>query len=231
MARKRPAATELTPNIRFGATNLLPRCQTAWTRLFEALYELEVSVEFVPEVRWTAEKGRVTITPVASQDYDETDLWTTPPVISFQIDDLPDHPTKRSGDKDDSAKKFQADFTKWLSLSIVESFELEPVDVEYSWFNQAEDSFSFSLEIAGSKSKPKVLWSNTRKVARPKRRQTKPRPKRKDYATGGWRRFYFDDGSKRVFWFIQCKGFSSNVSRCDGPPAMQRWMTRLTRGG
>ena len=213
--RKRPAAAELTPNIKFGATNLLPRCQTVWTRLFETLYDLEVIAEFVPEVRWTADvkNGRVTIAPVPSKDYDETDLWASPPTFSFQVDDLPARSKKRSGDKVASDGKLQAEFTKWLARGVVEAFELEPVGVEYSWFNQAEHPFSVSLEIVDGKSKPKVLWSNTRQVARPKRRQVKPRPKRKDYSVGGWRRFYFDDGSKRVFWFIQCKGSTQTIAQ------------------
>ena len=205
MGRKRTksAVYKLAPNVRYLATNLLSRCETVWLKLFESLYKLELTAEYVPEIVWSLDvkTGRVLVALTAAPDYEETDLWETAPAVEFQID---------------LAEPAPAKLKPWLQSNIVTAFESEAVSIEYSYFDDG-NPFSILLKL-GTASKSLCIWSNVRKVAKPKpfkpsNSKRRNPSKQVDYGNESWRRFYFDDGTKRQYWYVRCQGRMQSIAQ------------------
>jgi len=210
----RGKSISLTPNLRFGGPQAMARCKNAWKQLFELLYEHQITAEFVSEFQWRvdADNALVQLTPLRADDFVDSDLWTKQPMFEFAIDDFLPEAKKLKGPKNAPARvKRNRQFRDWIADAVVESFQSEPIQIEYSWFNEDDHPFSMSIMLTADKKtdKPILLWSNTRRFKpRPKKKALKkgPAKKRPDYSHGGWQRFYFDDGKTRRFWYIQCKG-------------------------
>lgn len=219
----RGKSNTLTPNLRFAGPQAMARCKKVWKQLFELLYEHSITAESVSEFEWRvdADQARVQLVPLPVDEAAAGDLWTRPPVFEFGVDEFLPHITKLNGPKNVTARaKLHQQFRDWIADAVIEGFQSEPVQIEYSWFNEEDHPFSTSITLTADRKtkKPILLWSNTRTFRpRPKQKAAKrklvtPRP---DYFRGGWRRFYFDDGETRRFWYIRSKGATQEIAQGD----------------
>ena len=216
--RMNAKAIDLKPNLRFGAETAFARCKKAWLQLFEDLYRAEITAEAVEVTAWAinTEKASVTLSVEFNSSFDGELSQKLPAAIRFAVDEFVPQLGKLKGTKSASARrKLCAKFREWIADAIVRAFQSEPVQVEYSWFNQDDCPFSASMTMIADKvtGKPMTLWSNTRKSVWTKKNPNpkKSAPQRIDYSTGTWQRFYFDDGKTRRFWYVQCKGGTQTV--------------------
>jgi predicted DNA-binding WGR domain protein len=214
----RGKTVSLSPNLLFNGPKATARCRRAWKQLFDVLHEHGITAESVTEFQWRvcADKAQVQLTPVPTDNDLGSRLWTTLPVFEFGVDNFLQQVKGLKGPKNAPARaKLNRQFRDWIADAVAGSFESEPVQTKYSRFNQNGHPFSTSIELSadGRTDSPVVLWSSVRnfkrrpekKPPREKRAQAKP-----DYSSG-WRRYYFDDGKTRRFWYIQGQGATQTI--------------------
>ncbi|MEQ8790563.1 MAG: SMI1/KNR4 family protein [Pirellulaceae bacterium] len=259
-AMQAPATSErLTPDIRFRSGTIVARCKKAWLQLFALLYEYGTSAEAADAMLWelSAEKAVVRLSP-RSTDVDESAPGLRQrPEFHFQIDGLAQElkGANGAGRKAERAR-IRQEFNTWAGSAIVEAFHTEPVQVEYSWFNEHGHPFSvFStpadqglhgsdlslllsecggLDAEQVVEKQKCLQNGkefkagrkhaaTAKPKKAKPKKVKPKTAKRNLAkppappTFGptWRRFYFDDGATRRFWYLETKGGAQRILEGD----------------
>lgn len=219
MAKKattKTAVTKLEPILRFREPTTYARCKRAFATLLNSLYELEITAENVPELTWfvDSDSGTVRLLPIPADV--TTPPWRTQPEICFSVDGYCSQLRKLKGPKNAVArKKLVREFHNWIAHEVVDAFESELVEIEYSYFNSEDCPFEISVALTADKQieKPVTFFSNTRKVKSRKRKKAKPKlpAPRPDYSKGGWQRFYFDDGKTRRFWYIRSKGATQTI--------------------
>ncbi len=242
-------AQRLEPNIRFRSGTIFARCKKAWLQLFEILYEYSVDAESIDIALWETDADGTTVrlTP-RSSNVDESGSQPDKSFhICFSIDGLAEELKRTKGGRQPDIRR---EFTRWVNTAIVDAFQSEPVQVEYSWFNEDGKPFSIlstpddqglnrgrlelllgengGLDAKQVKDKQRHLGKGEAYKAPSKRSRsvvnygskasgTKSanrklqRSKKPNTTAAGWRRFYFDDGKTRQFWYIERKGSKRTI--------------------
>lgn len=222
--RIRGKTVTLRPNLRFGRETVDARCRNSLTQLLTLLYEGRVTADKLRDIHWRidADRGLVRLFPRVADGDNEGELWTRPPTFEFAVDDYRSQLTACAEAKQPSKAraKLHRQLRDWIVAAASSAFESNGVQVEYSWFNHADDPFSITASLVADQceEKPLVLWSNERKFKRLAPRRT-VRPagptKRPNCAARGWQRYYYDDGQTRRFWYVHRRGTTQTTIQGD----------------